>query len=93
MSEKLTKTEAVGIIVALAKEMQVSNLDFIPLEIDIDQTYEICANNIITQMYSVPENHRETVMLATLTKLLTENILYCVKLKEKVKNVSNSNSN
>ena len=93
MTETLTRTEAVGKLVTLAKEMEVTNADFIPLEVDIDQTYEMCANNVLTQMYSVPDDHRETVMLATLTKLLTENLLLHIKIKEKVKNESNSNSN
>ena len=93
MTEKLTRTEAVGQLVALAKEMEISNADFIPVDIDIEQTYEMCANNVLTQMFSVPEDHRETVMLATLVKLLAENLLLHVNLKEKVKNESNSDSN
>jgi hypothetical protein len=90
--EKLTRTEAVGRLIELAREMEITNLEVIPTEIDIDQAYEMCANNVLTQMYSIPEDHRETVMLGTLTKLLTENLLLHMRLNE-VKNVSNSNSN
>ena len=89
--ELLTRTEAVGRLIELAREMEIKTFDVVPSEINIDQAYEMCANNVLTQLYSVPEDHKETVSLATITKLLVENMMLHIKLNE-VKNVSNSNS-
>jgi len=38
------------------------------------------AGNVLTQMMEVPEDHRELVMLSTLTKLLVENFVLSIKL-------------
>jgi short subunit dehydrogenase-like uncharacterized protein len=91
MTELLTRTEAVGRLIELAREMEIKTFDVVPSEINIDHAYEMCANNVLTQLYAVPEDHKETVSLATITKLLVENMMLHIKLNE-VKNVSNSNS-
>ena len=91
--EMLTKTEAVGVISQLAKEIDINNtnIDWKGLNIDVEQTYEVMARGVIDQMFSVPEENRETVMLATVTKLLVENLALSLKIRGN--NVPNSNSN
>jgi hypothetical protein len=91
--EMLTKTEAVGVISKLAREIDINNtsIDWKGLNIDIDQTYEVMASGVIDQMFSVPEANRETVMLATVTKLLVENL--ALNLKQRGNDVPNPNSN
>jgi len=50
------------------------------------------ASSVIDQMYSVPEDHRNTVALATLTKLLVENFVLNTKLgEERLKNATSTN--
>lgn len=84
MTEKLSKTEAVAAIVELAKEVDIKDtIDWSTVPISMDEAYEMFAQNVLTQMMSVPETYRETVMLSTITKLLIENFVLNVKLKEK----------
>lgn len=92
--EMLTKTEAVGVIVGLAKEIDINNnnIDWSRLNLDIEQAYEVMATGVVDQMFSVPEDQRETVMLATVTKLLVENLIANLKLKEKENNVPRTDS-
>lgn len=84
MTKKLSKTEAIGAIVELAKEVDIKDtIDWSTIPISMDEAYEMFAQNVLTQMMSVPETYRETVMLSTITKLLVENFVLNVKLKEK----------
>jgi len=79
--ENLTKTEAVGRLVGLAKEVEIRDpIDWTKMQVTEDQIYEMMASSVIDQMYSVPEDHRDTVALATLTKLLVENFVLNTKL-------------
>jgi len=72
----LTKTEAVGMLVDLAKQVELSqDFDFTGLRVTENELYEQMASSVLEQMYSVPEEHRETVMLGTLTKIMVENFL------------------
>ena len=91
--EMLTKTEAVGVISQLAKEIDINNtnIDWKGLNIDVEQTYEVMASGVIDQMFGVPEENRETVMLATVTKLLVENLALSLKIRGN--NVPDSDSN
>ena len=86
--ENLTKTEAVGRLVGLAKEVEIRDpIDWTKMQVTEDQIYEMMASSVIDQMYSVPEDHRNTVALATLTKLLVENFVLNTKLgEERLKN-------
>jgi hypothetical protein len=73
---ELTKSEAVGKLVDLAKEVDIVDpIDWGTLNISEDQAYELMANQVIEQMYTCPEDHRETVAMATITKLLVENFV------------------
>lgn len=84
MTEKLSKTEAIAAIVELAKEVEIKDtIDWSTVPISMNEAYEMFAENVLTQMMSVPETYRETVMLSTMTKLLIENFVLNVKLKEK----------
>lgn len=83
MNEGLTKTEAVGRLVELAQQVELSQeFDFGVLNITVNELYEQMADNVLTQMYTVPEDHRETIMLGTLVKLLVENFMLTQKVKD-----------
>lgn len=84
MTEKLTKTEAVGQLVALAREVEIKDpIDWGMLSIKEDDAYELMANSVLDQIYSLPEEYRSTVMMATMTKLLVENFVLNLKLHGK----------
>ena len=73
MSETITRTEAVSKIVKLSKEMLINeNIDFSLLNINEEDAYEMVANNVLTQMYETPEDYRDTVMRASITKIKDE---------------------
>ena len=81
--EKITKTEAVGRLVELAREVEIKDpIDWGMLSIREEDAYELMANSVLDQFYTLPEDHKETVMLATLTKLLVENFVLNLKLAE-----------
>ena len=91
--ENLTKTEAVGRLVGLAKDVEIRDpIDWTKMQVTEDQIYEMMARSVIDQMYSVPDDHRNTVALATLTKLLVENFVLSTKLaEEREKNAISTN--
>jgi hypothetical protein len=95
MNEKLTKTEAVGRLVELAQEVEIRDpIDWAMLSINENDAYELMANSVLDQMYSLPESYRETVMMATMTKLLVENFVLNIKLEqERTKNAPSTNRN
>jgi hypothetical protein len=95
LTERLTKTEAVGRLVELAQEVEIRDpIDWGMLSINESDAYELMANSVLDQMYSLPESYRETVMMATMTKLLVENFVLNIKLEqEKMKNASSTNRN
>lgn len=81
---EITKTEAVGRIVSLAREVEIKdNIDWNTVPISQDTAYEMFADNVLTQMLEVPEEHRELIMMSTLTKLLVENFVLNAKLGNK----------
>ena len=83
MTENLTKTEAVGRLIALAKEVEVRGIiDWTQLNVTEAEVYEMMGNSVIDQMYSLPEEHRQSVAMATLVKLLVENFVLNTKLNE-----------
>tara|TARA_Y100001954_G_C15286239_1_gene349090 strand:- start:199 stop:504 length:306 start_codon:yes stop_codon:yes gene_type:complete len=80
----LTKSEAVGKLVDLAQEVEIVDpIDWGMLSIKERDAYELMANSVIDQMHACPENHKETVMMATMTKLLVENFVLNLKLRDK----------
>ena len=82
MNKEITKTEFVGILVDLAKDMDIKDsVDFASLNISKDQAFELMANTVIEQFFVVPEDQREVVMLASLVKLLVENLVLNAKLQ------------
>jgi len=93
MTEKLIKTEAVGRLIGLAREVEIRDpIDWTRMKVSEDQIYEMMASSVIDQMYSVPETHRETVALATMTKLLVENFVLSTQLgEERLKNAPSTN--
>jgi len=83
MTENLTKTEAVGRLISLAKEVEVRDqIDWSQLKVTEEEIYEMMGNSVVDQMYSLPDEHREGVALATMVKLLVENFVLNTKLNE-----------
>jgi len=71
---EITKTEAIGKLVNLAKQVELSNnIDWTSVRLTQDQLYEVMADNVIEQMLVVPDDHRETIMMGTMIRLLVEN--------------------
>jgi|TARA_R110001592_G_scaffold252602_6_gene515403 hypothetical protein len=79
---KLNKTEAVERLISLAKELDINeNFDWTLLNVTEESTYEMVANNVLTQMYETPETYRDTVMMASMVKMLVENIVLKTKIQ------------
>jgi hypothetical protein len=91
--ENLTKTEAIEKIISLAKSLDIKdNINWTALNVTEDDVYEMMADNVLDQMYSLPEDHRESVSMATITKLLVENFILKIKLEEeKAKHAPSTN--
>lgn len=81
MKKEITKTEYVGILVDLANEMDIKdNIDWGLLNVRERDAYELMANSVVDQMYSLPEEQREIIMMASMTKLLVENFVLNARL-------------
>lgn len=77
-----TKTEAVKMLVDLAQEMEIKdNIDWGLLNIREVDAYELMANSVIDQFLSVNDQHKDTVMMATIVKLLVENFVLNLRLQ------------
>ena len=77
-----TKTEAVKMLVDLAQEMEIKdNIDWGMLNIREVDAYELMANSVIDQFLSVNDQHKDTVMMATIVKLLVENFVLNLRLR------------
>tara|TARA_B100000902_G_C26586342_1_gene563658 strand:- start:36 stop:326 length:291 start_codon:yes stop_codon:yes gene_type:complete len=92
--ENLTKTEAVGRLISLAREVEIKDpVDWSSIKVTEQQVYETMASSAIDQIYSLPEDHRQSVAMATITKLLVENFVLTQNLSiERSKNATSSNS-
>jgi len=89
MPQKMTRTEAVGQLAELAQEVEIKDpIDWGMLNIKESEAFEMMANSVLDQFYSVPEEHRHTVAMATMTKLLVENFVLNLKLHEQVQRKS-----
>ena len=90
--ENLTKTEAVGKLIALAKEVEIRDkIDWTQLKVTEAEVYEMMGNSVVDQMYSLPEEHRQGVAMATMVKLLVENFVLNTKLgEERLKNATST---
>lgn len=87
MTETMTKSEAIGKIISLAKDIDVKDdLDYTFLNVTEDEAFEMVASNVLTQMYEAPEQYRETIMMASMTKILVENLV----LKSRLQNIEKS---
>ena len=77
-----TKTEAVKMLVDLAQEMEIKdNIDWGMLNIREVDAYELMANSVIDQFLNVNDQHKDTVMMATIVKLLVENFVLNLRLR------------
>jgi hypothetical protein len=77
-----TKTEAVKMLVDLAQEMEIKdNIDWGMLNIREVDAYELMANSVIDQFLGVNDKHKDTVMMATIVKLLVENFVLNLRLQ------------
>lgn len=81
MKKEITKTEYVGILVDLAQEMDIKDsIDWGMMNVNEHQAFEMMANSVVDQIYSLPEDQREIIMMASLTKLLVENFVLNARL-------------
>lgn len=74
-------------IAALAKEVEAEDpIDWGMLSIGEDQAYHLIASNTV-EMMAAKYDHQDTqdVLLATVVKLLVENFVLNIKLKERLK--------
>jgi hypothetical protein len=77
-----TKTEAVKMLVDLAQEMEIKdNIDWGMLNIREVDAYELMANSVIDQFLGVNDKHKDTVMMATIVKLLVGNFVLNLRLQ------------
>lgn len=81
MKKEITKTEYVGILVDLAQEVDIKDsIDWGMLNVNEQQAFELMANSVVDQIHSLPEDQREIIMMASLTKLLVENFVLNARL-------------
>jgi hypothetical protein len=81
MKKEITKTEYVGILVDLAQEIDIKDsIDWGMLNVNEQQAFELMANSVVDQIHSLPEDQREIIMMASLTKLLVENFVLNARL-------------
>ena len=89
---EITKSEAVGKLVALAKEVEIKEpIDWNALQISEDHAYDLMANSVIDQMNAVPDDYRVSIMMATMVKLLVENLVLNVNIERMKKNAPGTN--
>ena len=89
---EITKSEAVGKLVALAKEVEIKEpIDWNALQISEDHAYDLMANSVIDQMNSVPDDYKVSIMMATMVKLLVENLVLNVNIERMKKNAPGTN--
>lgn len=76
-----TKT-AIEQLATLAMQSEVSNLvNWDILTVPKEDVYMTMAQNVIEQMESVDDDQRAVVAMATMTKLLVENLIFMSMLK------------
>ena len=81
MKKEITKTEYVGILVDLAQEIDIKDsIEWGMLNVNEQQAFELMANSVVDQIHSLPEDQREIIMMASLTKLLVENFVLNARL-------------
>jgi hypothetical protein len=69
-------------LVELAREAsKIDPVDWHNLKISQDQAYELMASNVLTEFANIPTEHKLTVALATVTKLLVENFVLNLKIE------------
>lgn len=69
-------------IALLAKQAQYQHvLDWSAIAMDEDQVVAMMAENVVEQLKNVPEDQREVIAMATVTKLLVENFVLGLLLK------------
>jgi hypothetical protein len=77
----------------LAQQAEVTDpIDWSELSIREQDAYEMMANSVLDQIHSLPEDQRPIVAMATITKLLVENFVLNIRLKnyfETIKQLSN----
>lgn len=76
-------------LATLAMEAEVADpIEWGELSIKEEDAYEMMAANVITQIDSIPEDQRPIVAMATITKLLVENFVMNIKLKNSLETIS-----
>jgi len=74
-------TPTVANIVELAQEAaKVDPVDWQNLKISPAQTYQLMASSVLEQFEHLPDESRNIIAMATITKLLVENYILHVKI-------------
>lgn len=83
MTEQITIEQLA--ILAMEANHQL-DIDWSAFGLEKEKIFAKMAENIITQMEQVPEDHRGIVCMATITKLLVENFAYNLIIQGMQKN-------
>jgi hypothetical protein len=71
-------------VAELAAEVEITDpVDWGYLRIDEKDTYELIASQVIEMYTSTPKENREVMALATMTKLVVENMVLNTKLTQR----------
>lgn len=77
------KIPSVENLVELAKEAAaIDPVDWQNLKISPEQAFYLMASNVVEQFDQLPSDNRLVIAMATITKLLVENFVLHVKLKQ-----------
>lgn len=81
-------------LASLAMEAEIADpIEWGELAISEQNAYEMMAANVISQIESVAEDQRPIVAMATITKLLVENFVLNVKLKNSLQTIAQLSKN
>ena len=73
----------------LAMEAEVTDpIEWGELSIKEEDAYEMMAASVINQIEGLPEDQRPIVAMATITKLLVENFVLNIKLKNSLETIT-----
>ena len=77
-------TPTVKQLAQLARDgAELDPIDWSGFSVNETTAYEMMASNVLEQFANIPEQERNTVAMATITKLLVENFVLNVKLMRK----------
>jgi len=70
-------------LVNLAKTVQVNDtVDWSKINVKEDEAYNMMAQSVIQQMAGVDPDHQNVILMATVTKLLVENLVLNLQVQK-----------